>query len=186
MTRTTIERTGEAVALTASMLGVALLFLVGTMRLTGEARIVPISVLVPLIPLLGYSLWRNLRSRPPGAPPPSTGPAGDRWVLGWILALPALVTIAGLLVGSALFVTVWLRRRSGERWVTSIASGVATAAALGLLGATVLEGCRRGGFFPRCWPSRGSEERGVNTGRWRRHTAMRRSRRAVRSMFVAV
>jgi hypothetical protein len=130
------------------MLGVALLFLVGTIRLTGEARIVPFSVLVPLIPLLGYSLWRNLRSRPPGKPPASTAPASDRWVLGWILALPALVTIAGLLAGSALFVTVWLRRRSGERWGTSIASGVATAAALWLLGATVLEGLPRGGLLP--------------------------------------
>jgi hypothetical protein len=53
----------------------------------------------------------------------------------------------GLVAGSALFVTLWLRRRSGERWVTSIASGLATAVALWLLGATVLEGLPRGGLL---------------------------------------
>lgn len=148
MTRPTIGKRWEAVALTASMLGVSLLFLLGTMRLTGEARIVPISVLAPLLPLLGYALWHSLKSPPPRAPAASDGHTGDRWVLGWILTLPVLVTVAGLVAGSALFVTLWLRRRSGERWAVSIASGLATALALWLLGATVLEGLPRGGLLP--------------------------------------
>jgi hypothetical protein len=147
MTKPTIDGIRESIAVTASLLGAALLFLLGTMQLKGEARIVPISVLLPLIPLLGYALWRNLESLPPRAPAASDGRTSDLRVLGWILTLPALVTVAGLVAGSALFVTLWLRRRSGERWGTSVASGLATALALWLVGATVIEGLPRGGLL---------------------------------------
>ena len=148
MTGPTRPRTRGAIALTVSLIAVALLFLVGTTHLAGEARIVPMTVLVPLIPLLGYALWRDLRSGPSPAPSAPTGAASDRWVLAWILALPALVAVAGLIAGSSLFVTGWLRRRSGEEWGASIASGLATAGALWLLAATVLDGLPLGGFLP--------------------------------------
>lgn len=155
MTRPVKRRTRESIALTVSLIAVTLLFLVGTTHLTGEARIVPMSVLVPLIPLLGYSLWCDLKSVPSPAPSAPTGAAGDRWVLGWILALPTLVAITGLTAGSALFVTFWLRRRSGERWGPSIASGLVTAGALWLLGATVLDGLPLSGLMPALFSASG-------------------------------
>ena len=131
----------ESVALAASLLGMAVLFLLGTMQLTGEARIVPLSILVPLLPLLGYILWRTVKT-PASRVSPSVASdhADTRLILGWILALPALVTMAGLIAGAALYVTLWLRNRSRERWTVSIVWGVVTALALWLLGTTVLEG----------------------------------------------
>ena len=138
----------ESVALAASLLGMAVLFLLGTMQLTGEARIVPLSILVPLLPLLGYILWRTAKTPASRVSPSVTSDHADaRLILGWILALPALVTMAGLIAGAALYVTLWLRNRSRERWTVSIVWGVVTALVLWLLGATVLEGLPRIGPF---------------------------------------
>lgn len=148
MTGPASDRRREALAIGVLMIGVALLFLAGAVSLASEARIVPLSVLIPLVLLLGVALWRTLKALPsreaPSVPAASTS---ELQVLAWILALPTLVMTIGMIAGAAIFVTLWLRRRSGERWTVSITSGLAAAAALWMLGATVVEGLTRGGLL---------------------------------------
>jgi hypothetical protein len=147
MTKATIGARRESIVVALCLLGVAVLFALGTLRLVGESRVVPTSVLVPLLPLLGVVLWRALKSPSSSESLSPPADAGQLSVLAWIVALPALVTAVGLVAGSALFMTLWLRRRSGEHWWIAIAAGLTTAAALWLLGATVLEGLPRGGLL---------------------------------------
>lgn len=149
MTGPAIDKQREALAISILMLTVALLFLIGSVLLASEqARIVPLSVLIPLVPLLGVALWRTTKEWPSrdAASVPSVS-TSELQVVAWILALPTLVTTMGMVAGAAIFVTLWLRRRSGENWAVSIAAGLAAAAALWMLGATVVEGLTRGGLL---------------------------------------
>lgn len=141
-----LQGTGESIAVSAVLFGVVLLFFAGTMALDGSARAVPGSVLVPLVILGAYVLRSEVRSRRRGA-------AGitqalrrlDLNLLAWILLLPVLVEAGGLAAGGALFVSLWLWRRGGERPVFAIGAGLATALILWLLTATVLQGVPLGG-----------------------------------------
>ena len=143
-----VDRRREALAISILMLVVALLFLAGAVLLAPETRIVPLSVLIPLVPLLGVALWRTKKEWPSGdAASAPSALTSELQVLAWILALPALVTTVGVIAGAAIFVTLWLRRRSGEKWAVSIASGLAAAVGLWILGATVLAGLPRSGLL---------------------------------------
>lgn len=123
----------------AGLFGIVILFTVVSMTLPTSARVGPLSVLVPLNLLCAWQLAVELRARrTSGSERP--GLRRDLGLLGWIVLLPVLVDLTGLLAGTALFVASWLKRRGGEDWRVTIAGGLVTALLMWLLTATVLQG----------------------------------------------
>lgn len=134
---------GESAAITGGLLLVALLFTVGTVLLSGPSRVVPGSVLAPLNLLCGYLLWTQLRSARTGAA--SGFERLDVKLVAWIVLLPALVDLIGLVPGAAILIAFWFRQRNRERALVALAAGVATALVLWLLTETILQGLPLGG-----------------------------------------
>jgi hypothetical protein len=145
-------RTPAASLFTATLLIVCAGFLWMTARFEPAARIVPLSVLLPLIGLVALQLARELRAplMPADTTPDGIADAGtaepeaapmarsEGAALGWIALLGLLIVSLGLPAGTALFVLVYLRRGSGERWIFAIAGGVASALGLCLILSNVL------------------------------------------------
>lgn len=133
--------TGEA-TFTLFLLAVALLLLVLTLRLAASARLVPLTVVVPLSALLAYRLVRDLSSRA-GAPPndPALQAAGDGRasppaelsMVAWLLALPLLATLLGFVAGTAAFVLLWTRFHARERLLTTLVAALVSGAAVWLI-----------------------------------------------------
>jgi hypothetical protein len=136
------------VLLAGALLALALVFLFETLRFNPASRIVPLSVLIPLVPLLLYCLGRAVgearRQRDAGSVGATPHATGETRLIAWVLALPFLATVVGAVVGPALFVGAWLRFRGGERWPAVFTGAAVTAAMLvalmaGLLGTTPAE-----------------------------------------------
>jgi hypothetical protein len=126
----------EAIFFTAVLLAFTLLLLVSTFGLRPSSAMVPRLVGVPTAVLLGYRLIREMvlrsprRTADPERQPRTPDEIGAIW---WLLALPALSTILGFVVGPALYVSIWARYRACERWVVAVAAAVLTAAGIFIL-----------------------------------------------------
>jgi hypothetical protein len=124
------SRPGQ-VAVTVSLLGFAILIAVLSAGLGPVARIVPLSVVFPVIALLLYQIGRELSQRPDAraeVTPPRID--GERRMLAWLIALAVLVYALGITVGGAVFVVLYLKFESGETWFVSAASSFAVAVIL--------------------------------------------------------
>jgi hypothetical protein len=136
-----MKRPGGDAMSSAVLLALALVLLAETLRFGPASRLVPLSVLVPLVAMLLWCLTRAFAAdkAKPVAPMPRGSHASDARLIGWILALPLLATMAGPVVGPALFVGSWLRLRGRERWLVVGAGTGLTAATLLLLIAALLD-----------------------------------------------
>ena len=146
--RPTDGRSGstESIVFTTLLLMVVLGLLATTTGMPTAPALVPRVVGLPLTALLGYLLIRELRGRGRRAPDAPAAPAGDEiGAILWLLALPAIATIFGFVVGPALYVFGWARFRAGERVSVALVSSAVTALAIlllfvGLLGARLPPG----------------------------------------------
>jgi hypothetical protein len=144
-------RTGstESIVFTTFLLVVVRGLLAATAGMQTAPALVPRLVGVPLAALLACLLIRELRVRsrqPASGPETPDSPAGDelRAIL-WLLALPAIATLLGFVVGPALYVFAWARFRGGERVSAALAASAVAALAIlllftGLLGARLPSG----------------------------------------------
>ena len=154
-----LERSGFTLSLLAGSIGLLCL----TLALPPTARQVPLFVVVPLVVLLFLQLVRDLRrarfGRHDGSVPEKTtawprvseetqagvGPADEiepkprPFVLPWILGLPALAQLLGMVVGPGLFALLYLRLRGRTPWRVALAGSVLTVLGLWLLLGVVLE-----------------------------------------------
>jgi hypothetical protein len=154
-----VERAGFTFSLVAGSVG----FLYLTLTLAPTARQVPLFVVVPLVVLLFLQLLRDVRSarsggyegsvpekttawpRGPHETQAGTGPAAEmepkprRFVLPWVLGLPALAQLLGMVAGPGLFVLLYLRVRGEAPWRVALAGSVVTVLGLWLLLSVVLE-----------------------------------------------
>jgi hypothetical protein len=121
-----------AIAFTAALLLSTLVLLATTLSLPAATAIVPRVVGWPLALLLGYVLVREIRSlgrqRDGGEDEPKA--SAEIGAILWLLALPALATVLGFLVGPALYVVGWARFRAGERVGVAVAAGAVAAGAI--------------------------------------------------------
>ena len=113
---------------TALLAAASVLAAVQTLPLGAQARGGPMTVLVPLIVVLGWQLYREHRD---GDGPAIRGESSGTEVAAacaWAIALPVLVATLGFVAGPALFVVAFQRVRGDEAWLTSIALAVALGA----------------------------------------------------------
>jgi len=136
---------------TAVLLAASLAFLVLSARLDAGVRIVPLSVAVPLSLLLLVQLIREVRRPPAAVADPSAGmkgpgpeadaradPRAAASAVRWILAFALLIGLAGLIAGPALFVALYLRRRSRETWLAASGGAAMTAILFWLVATRVI------------------------------------------------
>jgi len=123
----------EPFVFTAVLLVLALVLLAASFRL-GSSGLVPRVVAIPLSLLLCYRLIREIGDLRPAAAheKAATGEAvaDEMGAIMWLLALPALSTVLGFVVGPALYVLAWMRFRAAERWGVAVATAAVTAAAI--------------------------------------------------------
>ena len=136
----------ESIVFTTLLLMVVLGLLAATTGMPTAPALVPRLVGLPLTALLGYVLIRELRERGGRKPDAAAAPAGDEiGAILWLVALPAIATIFGFVVGPALYVFGWARFRAAERIGVAIVASAVTALAIlllfaGLLGARLPPG----------------------------------------------
>lgn len=147
--------TAGGIAFTVVLLAVTLLLLAATADLRAAAAVVPRAVGWPVAVLLAYRLARDgvalHRGRRAGAGEPERSDDETAAVL-WLLALPALATALGFVVGPAVWVIAWARLRASESVTVAVGAGVVTALAIhlifgALLGARLPQGMF-GGMAP--------------------------------------
>lgn len=113
-----------------------------TLGLGPVARQVPLLVVVPLVGLLTLQLSRDLRlirSSQPGQPTSVLKKAGGpRFLLAWMLSLPVLVQILGIVWGCGLFALGYLRFQSREPWRLSLTAAALTTLAMWTLFSVIL------------------------------------------------
>jgi hypothetical protein len=155
-----MTRSRERSIFTSVLLAWVAFFAYATLDLGPAARLVPLSVAVPTLGLLIFQLavdlvprleqrYRKfdkvdllrvepLRKKVPAAVSSETSsfPDGEiaaegEWRLFvWILFLPVLIYLLGLLIALPLHVLLYLRVRSRESWTLSIATAACLSAAL--------------------------------------------------------
>ena len=154
-----LERSGFTLSLLAGSIGLLCL----TLALPPTARQVPLFVVVPLVVLLFLQLFRDLRGARSGGhdgsvPEKTTawprvseetqagvGPADEmepkprRFVLPWVLGLPALAQLLGMVAGPGLFALLFLRLRGRTAWRVALAGSILTMLGLWLLLGVILE-----------------------------------------------
>jgi hypothetical protein len=114
---------------TLVLLAFALLILVLTLMLGPTARLVPLRIAMPTVGLLVFQALRDVRREATAdatetqARPDDTS---ELAVLLWVLALPALVYLGGLVIAAPIYAFVYLRWRS--RLSNVRAAGVAIVA----------------------------------------------------------
>ncbi len=110
-----------------------------------NARRVPLVVVLPLIVLVGWQLWRErslVESR--SAPEPQPGGFG---AIAWAAGLPAAVAIFGMLAGPPLYVALFMRWHGREAWRPALLLAAAAAALVWLLFAVLLQQSVPRGIF---------------------------------------
>lgn len=119
-------RAREPLVVAGLLLVAAGLFLVAAVGLSRTAAIVPVVVAVPTVALLAVQFVITLRRRMDPAEP-ATAPLGAReWtMLVWVGGLLLLIQWAGFVAGLPLFMTAYLRFRSGVAWTAAVGAGVA-------------------------------------------------------------
>lgn len=131
-------RTGFTLALLA--LACAMLHL--TLGMGAVARQIPLLVVAPLVVLLIAQAGRDVRAvlHPAAAGPPS-GRAEQQSrpsALAWILLVPVLVELLGIVWGPSVYVLLFLRAQSREAWPRAIAAAALSALGLWVLFAVII------------------------------------------------
>jgi hypothetical protein len=134
-------------AFTVFLLGIISLFLIQTLSLNSLARLVPLLVVVPTWALVLAQVKRDLRGEGTNLAVEKTlfstsdeyrksvvRRAGRREILNrmnrsgagvaWVVMMFALVYLFGLLLGSPLYVFLYLKFRAGKGWVLASSMGV--------------------------------------------------------------
>jgi hypothetical protein len=127
---------------TLSLLALACGMLYLTLGIGAVARQVPLLVVVPLVGLLALQLGRDLRTARSFEPAtPRTGPketGGRQSALAWILLLPVLSGLLGIVWGPGVFAFVYLRARSREPWRLALTGSALTSFAMWTLFSVIL------------------------------------------------
>lgn len=107
----------------AALVLVAALSAAAALTLGPAARRMPLAVALPTLTLLAVEAWRSRHATADAA---ATG-AAERALLAWLGLLMLLTWTLGVLVGPPLFLALYLRVRSKERWqaVLPLAGGLA-------------------------------------------------------------
>ena len=121
--------------LAAVLTAVTAVLLIASLTLHTTAAIVPLVVAVPTVLILIEQLVREVR-RPEIAAGASL-PRRERVTLGWMLGLLALIWAIGIVIALPLYLLLYLRVQSRERWTVAITMAAVTwcvlFAGLGLL-----------------------------------------------------
>jgi hypothetical protein len=149
-----MKRFSARTVFTSCLLLAATVFAFLTLELSSTARRVPLLVLIPLLGLLFLELKRDFQGAPPagtetresGSQPEVVTPATERRTLLWVLALPALVQLFGIVAGPGGFALLYFRVRGKEPWSFALAAAALTAAGLWVLFGLVLQTSVRAGI----------------------------------------
>jgi len=134
-----MKRIRADAAFTAFLLSVTLLLLMLTLRLGSSARLVPLMVVVPLTALLIYRLARDVFGDAGAAPnaailaEPPTSTRAELEMIAWLLVLTVLTSLAGFVVGPALFVLLWMLGRARERPVYALTAALVAGVGVWLI-----------------------------------------------------
>lgn len=127
-------RAREPLVVSGFLLVAAGLFLVASMGLSRTAAIVPVVVAVPTVALLAIQFVITFRRRldpaEPGLHATAALGARERRMLAWVGGLLLLIQWAGFVAGLPLFMTAYLRFRSGVAWTAAVGGGVAVLVVL--------------------------------------------------------
>jgi hypothetical protein len=149
-----MKRFSARTVFTSCLLLAAIGFAFLTLDLSSTSRRVPLLVLIPLLGLLFLELKRDLQGVPSDGPEAGESrsprevvtPAAERRTLLWVLALPALVQLFGIVAGPGGFALLYFRVRGKEPWRFALAAAALTAAGLWVLFGLVLQTSVRAGI----------------------------------------
>lgn len=132
MTRPVTD-SGKAAGLwfTLALLAVVALQGLLTWPVRSSSYLLPACVLVPTALLLVAQLAADLARGRAGQPARSALTVCR--AVAWLLAMPVLLSAAGLVAGGALYTLACFKIRNGEKWGPSILAAIAVCAALTLL-----------------------------------------------------
>jgi len=120
----------ERTVLTATLALVVGAMVGSSATLSPVARVAPLVVGIPTLALLGLELVRDLtRGRRQPAPDDRAG-AAERGLFGWLVILLGLTGVVGIALGLPVWLGLFLRLRSGERWTVAAAFAVGLAVVL--------------------------------------------------------
>ena len=120
---------------TLFLLFVAAVLLAQTRALAPLSRVAPLWVLVPTAALTVVQLFRDARNALRHETEPATAAIRLRQlrITLWIAAATALVYLLGLLIGSAVFLLLYIRAESSTGWRQSLLVTAATISAIYLV-----------------------------------------------------
>lgn len=124
-------------AFAATMSAMSLVLLVETLRLDPVARRIPLFVVVPLLIL---SLLQLVVPAPEAerTSEPKSQPSSTQALL-WVTSFPLALLLAGMHLGPALFVLLFLRVRGRESWFVSLTGAALAGLTVVLLFNVVLD-----------------------------------------------
>lgn len=125
--RRSTARTGFTLAL----LGVVAALAAMTWPIESTSYLIPAFILLPTAVLLVIQLAGDLRAAAAGrAPEDAVLPCR---AFAWLLLMPGLLTVAGLVFGGAIYTLAYLRLRNRDSWTLAAVSALAVGAGLTLV-----------------------------------------------------
>lgn len=119
------------VLFTALLLTVVAVQAIMTWPVQSAAYVLPAYVLAPTFILLLLQLVMDMRGFEPSRS--GNGRRGAAEAVLWLLLMPVLLALSGLVVAAGLYTLVYLRRRSAERWSVAIIGMISASAVLAIL-----------------------------------------------------
>lgn len=123
--------TGRA-GFTLALLGIVAALAAMTWPITSTSYLIPAFILLPTAILLLVQLAGDLRATAPPTRAPDDAASPGRAV-AWLLLMPALLAVAGLVYGGAVYTLVYLRFGNRDGWTLAVASALAVGTGLALV-----------------------------------------------------
>jgi hypothetical protein len=117
---------------TLALLGVVVVMAAMTWPITSASYLIPAFILVPTAALLVYQLINDMR---PARPEKSTD--GLARAFAWLLLMPVMLAVLGLVFGGGLYTLAYLRLGNNDRWTLALVCALAVASGLALLAYTL-------------------------------------------------
>lgn len=116
---------------TLALLGVVAALAAMTWPISSTSYLIPAFILPPTAALLVIQLTGDLRATTTARAPEEAALPGRAFA--WLLLMPGLLAVAGLVYGGAIYTLAYLRLRNRDSWTLAVVSALAVGAGLTLV-----------------------------------------------------